>query len=77
MKMPAMVPVKSSNIQSVGHSNHGLFVRFAGGALYRYPDAPKHVFDELVQADSVGRAFQAKVRGKFTHMAVDEQPHDR
>jgi hypothetical protein len=72
MKMPAMVPVKSSNLQSVGFGNHGLFVRFSGGAVYRYPDAPKAVFDKLVQAESPGRAFQAEVRGKYAHQQHDE-----
>lgn len=72
MKMPTMIPVKSSNVQEVGHSDAaGLFVRFNGGGLFQYPDAPKHVFDEIVQSDSPGRAFQQHVRGKYIHKKHD------
>lgn len=71
MKMPTMVPVKSSNLQSVGYSDsHGLFVRFSGGALYSYPEAPKSVFDEVVQAESPGRVFREKAR-HYTHKKHD------
>lgn len=57
-----MIPVKSSNIEAVGHSNAGLFVRFKGGGLYSYPDAPKSVFDEIVQAESPGSVFRDKAK---------------
>lgn len=71
-----MVPVKSSNLQSVGYGAHGLFVRFAGGVAYHYPDAPKSVFDELVGAESPGAVFRDRVRGKYTHKKLDDaQPH--
>lgn len=71
MKVPPMVEVKSSNLQKVGHNADGLWIRFSGGALYRYPDAPKSAFDAIVQAESPGRAFVAHVRGKYQH-----RPHD-
>ena len=78
MKLPAMVDVKSSNIQSLGYDNRGLFVRFIGGVAYHYPEAPKILFDELVQSESVGKEFSAKVRGKFTHRRLeDAQSHNR
>jgi hypothetical protein len=77
VKLPAMVSVKSSNIQSLGWSAQaGLVVRFAGGGVYSYREAPKRVYDELVQSDSVGRAFQTHVRGKFAHTQHDDaEPH--
>ena len=71
MKMPTMVPVKSSNLQAVGYSNHGLFVRFAGGGLYSYPGAPKSIYDEIVQAESPGGAFREKVHSKYPHLKHD------
>jgi len=79
MKLPALIPVKSSNIQALGWSDKtGLVVRFAGGSTYLYAEAPKSVFDELVQADSVGKAFGAKVKGVFVHKQVhDAEPHNR
>lgn len=72
MKVPTLTSVQSSNIQSVGFGNHGLFVRFAGGALYHYPDAPKAVHDEMLKAESIGGFFRDKVRGKFNHRKIDD-----
>lgn len=71
MKVPKLTPVKSSNIQSVGHNDHGLFVRFAGGGLYQYLDAPKSLYDEMVAAESAGKFFRANVAGKFKHRQHD------
>lgn len=71
MKTPKLVKVKSSNIQAIGHSNDGLFVRFVGGSTYRYPDAPKALYDKLLKAESVGSLFASAVRGKFAHKPVD------
>jgi KTSC domain-containing protein len=71
VKVPSLIPVKSSQIEGVGFGAAGLFIRFSGGGLYQYPDAPKHVFDELVQAESVGKAFHAKVKGRYTHVKHD------
>lgn len=67
-----MVPVESSNLQSVGHSKDGLFVRFKGGGLYRYPEAPKSLFDEMVDAKSPGSLFRSKVVGQFKHRKLDD-----
>ena len=78
MKLPAMVDVKSSNIQRLGYDNRGLFVQFTGGGIYHYPEAPREVFNDLVGAESVGKTFGAKVRGVFPHKQVhDAEPHNR
>ena len=71
MKVPKLTPVKSSNIQSVGHNDHGLFVRFSGGGLYSYPGAPKSLCDQMVEAESAGKFFRANVAGKFKHVQHD------
>ncbi len=71
-----MIPVKSSNIQSLGWSDQtGLAVRFSGGSLYTYRDAPKKIFDDMLQAESVGAAFRDHVRGKYKHVQHDAKPH--
>lgn len=75
MKLPIMVDVKSSNIESIGFGP-GLFVRFKGGGLYHYPDAPQTVYDHLAMVEgigqSVGRAFQTHVRGTYKHVQVHD-----
>lgn len=71
MKPPAMTPVKSRNLQSIGYSNDGLFVRFNGGGLYQYPDAPRSVYEEGLKSESPGNWFRDAVRGKFEHKKYD------
>lgn len=71
MKPPKLTPVESSNIDSMGHSKDGLFVRFKGGGLYRYPECPKTVYDEGLKAESVGVWFREKVRGHYEHKKHD------
>ncbi len=72
MKVPTLKPVKSSNIEAVGFDSHGLHVQFKGGKLYTYPKASKHVHDEMLKAESVGKYFFAHVKNKFDHKPVDE-----
>lgn len=70
MKHPTLQPVKSSNLQSVGFDDRGLWVRFAGGGLYQYKDAPKAVYDEILAAESPGKVFREKAR-HLTHIRHD------
>lgn len=71
MKLPTMKKVESSNIDSVGHGEGGLFVRFKGGGVYRYPHADASVYREMLDADSVGSFFASSIRGKFQHKKMD------
>lgn len=60
-----MQPVVSSQIASVGYSpeTKELRVLFSkNGALYSYSDVPEDVFDNLVNAASVGQTFAATVK---------------
>lgn len=66
-----MVPVKSSNVEAIGHRGSTLHVRFKGGGLYTYTDVPAEVFREGVAAESVGGWFRSKVMGKFRHEKHD------
>ena len=71
MKLPAMTKVTSSNIDAMGHSKDGLFVQFKSGGVYRYPDAPKSVYDGGVKAESPGSFFRSQIMGKFRHVKHD------
>jgi len=72
VKVPDLTKVESSRFQSMGHSSHGLFVRFNGGALYQYHDVPEVVFDRGVKAESKGKWFQTEIKGHYKHSLVDE-----
>lgn len=71
MKIPTLTPVKSTHLKAIGHSAAGLFVQFESGAVAVYPKATKAVHDELLKAESAGKAFRETVRGKFAHRMID------
>lgn len=47
-----------------------LYVRFASGAEYCYFDVSAEDMTALLSADSVGKAYNAVIRGKYTNMKV-------
>ena len=57
--------VKSSNIKGVRQVDGDMDIQFANDAVYRYKDVPQEVFDELLKAESVGKFFYSKIKGKF------------
>ena len=64
-------PVSSSTIVSIGFSDGVLEVEFSSGAVYRYQDVPKELFDRLVQAESIGRFFGSEIRPRFRGIRVE------
>ena len=54
MNIPEMIPVSSSNIESIGYDepNQQVYVRFLNGSLYIYKGVPIHEFDNLKTAPS-------------------------
>lgn len=59
--------VKSSNIESIGYDREKLLleVEFKGGSLYQYKDVGPAVYLELMDSDSKGQHFSAKIRKFF------------
>jgi len=43
---------------------------FADGKVYQYFDVPQHVYEELVNAPSVGKYFHINVRGVYRYARV-------
>ena len=65
--------VESSNLRSVGYDEF-LFVleiEFKSGAVYRYYGVPSEVHDELINAESVGKYFNANVKSKYNFLKVE------
>ena len=56
MSLPAMIPVSSSNIESIGYdeSNQQVYIRFINGSLYVYTGIPIHEFENLRDSPSIG-----------------------
>jgi hypothetical protein len=62
-----MVKVTSSNIEEIGYTPETkvLEVLFKAGGTYKYYDVPQEVYDDFVKAESVGKYFQANVKGVY------------
>lgn len=65
-------PVSSSSVASVGYDakNLTLEVEFNDGAVYLYFDVPETMYQELVQASSVGQYLNANIRNQYRYMKI-------
>ncbi|MCW5516930.1 KTSC domain-containing protein [Muriicola sp. Z0-33] len=60
-------PVSSSNLVSVGYNpeTNTLEVEFKGGTVYQYFDVPLAIYEELINAGSLGVYFAANIRENY------------
>jgi hypothetical protein len=65
-------PVSSSNIAEVGYDEGQriLEVLFHNGSVYQYFDLPPHIYNELLQASSIGQYLNANIKGNFRYARV-------
>jgi hypothetical protein len=54
--------VKSSNIEALSHSAENLLVKFKSGKVYEYSNVPVELFQTVLNADSVGKIFNQKIK---------------
>ena len=59
------IKVESSAISGVQHQGKELFVQFKGGKVYKYINVNQDIFKALLEADSVGKFFNSKVRNSY------------
>jgi hypothetical protein len=66
--------VTSSSIASVGYDapSSVLEVEFLNGRLYQYLDVPQRVFEEFVEAESVGSYLNRHVKGSYQYLRLDD-----
>ena len=59
--------VQSSELRSIGYDANAstLEAEFHSGEVYQYFDVPAELVLELLEADSLGRYFNARIRSKF------------
>jgi hypothetical protein len=48
----------------------GMEVEFNTGAVYQYYSVPQAEFENLTGADSMGRYFNANIKGRYSHMKL-------
>lgn len=64
--------VSSSNLQSIGYDEESqtLEVEFINGGIYQYFDVPKHLFEDFLNAASVGSFLARNIKGHFRFSKV-------
>lgn len=60
-------PVTSSNVKSVGHDKDSstLEVEFSSGDLYQYDGVSQDEYAELLEAPSIGKHINTKIKPRF------------
>lgn len=66
-------PVESSSLKSIGHDGDTLEVEFHSGKVYQHAGFSTDDHAALMGAESIGRHYNAHVKGKFAHTLIDEQ----
>lgn len=65
-KTPTLIPVVSSNLESVGYDPETrlLAVKFKRGGVYHYEDVDPEHFDGIQAAESAGKYFGEHLRSR-------------
>jgi hypothetical protein len=67
-------PVESKHIAAVGYdaNTRTLTVRFKSGGTYTYHDVPEQLYEEMLDAPSIGQFHSLQIRGRFEHNRLDD-----
>jgi len=69
---PQMLPVSSSNIESVGYDeqNQEVYINFLNGSIYKYKGVPPNEFENLRTASSVGSYLNRNYKNIYPYERV-------
>ena len=72
MSVPEMIPVSSSNIESIGYDeqNQQVFIRFLNGSLYVHKGVPLHEFENLRDAPSLGSYLHRNYKNVYPYERI-------
>lgn len=72
MNLPEMIPVSSSNIESIGYDekNQQVFIRFIDGSLYVYKGIPQHEYQNLMEAPSHGSYLHRNYKNVYPYERI-------
>ncbi len=68
--------VVSSVVQSAGHSRV-LEIQVESGRVYQYFDVPESVYQEMMQAESKGKYFNAHIRNQYPYQEIEVKHRER
>lgn len=67
------IKVQSSAINGVQYDDRSIYVRFNSGVIYRYLNVNHRVFNDFLEADSIGKFFNQKIRNSYLWKEVKEK----
>jgi hypothetical protein len=64
--------VASSNINSIGYDENTstLEIEFLNNSIYQYFDVPQHIYQGLMQADSLGQFLAQNIKGVYRYSKI-------
>ncbi len=73
MSVPEMIPVSSSNIESIGYDeqNEQVYVRFLNNSLYVYKGVSKQEFENLRDAPSLGSYLHRNFKNVYPYERIE------
>lgn len=73
MNLPEMLPVSSSNIDSIGYNedNQEVYVRFLNNSLYVYKGVSKQEFENLRDAPSLGSYLHRNFKNVYPYERIE------
>ncbi len=73
MIVSKMIPVASSNIESIGYDeqNEQVYVRFLNGSFYVYKGVPLHEFENLLYAPSLGAYLHRNYKNVYPYERIE------
>ena len=68
-----MVEVESSNLAQVGYDDDRslLLLEFKNGGKFAYPNVERETFDDMMDADSIGKFFFANIK-KLDYIKLED-----
>lgn len=65
-------PVTSSNLAEVGYDPdlETLEIQFKNGGVYQYYNVPAFINERFMTADSLGRFFNAEIKGHYPEAKI-------
>lgn len=66
------ISVSSSNIAAIGYDvqSSTLEIEFLNGSIYQYFDVAENVYNELMQAGSIGAYLNSYIKGNYRFSRV-------
>lgn len=67
-----MLPVSSSNIESIGYNEQDqeVYVRFLNGSVYVYKGVPQHEYENLRDAPSLGSYLHRNYKNVYPYERI-------